>query len=162
LFPARTVTGGKNGNSLTAGQLPYWVRVVRSANSFSGYVSPDGTNWTRVGATQTINMATNVYVGLAGSSSIFSVPCQSYFSNVSISSVPVITAIQTSGTNLVFGGTSGYANGTYYVLMTTNVALPISKWQRMSTNYFDSTGNFSVTNAIFAGSGGRFYRVQLP
>jgi len=161
-FYFRTTTGGANGNSLTAGQLPYWVRVVRSTNSFSGYVSPDGTNWTRVGAVKTINMATNVYVGLAASSSQFGVPCQTYFSNVTVSSVPVIVGIQTSGTNLVFGGTSGSANGTYYVLMTTNVALPLAQWQRIATNNFDASGNFFVTNAISTGRFGRFYRLQLP
>ena len=146
----------------TTNQLPYWVRVVRSTNSFSGYVSPDGTNWTRVGAVKTINMATNVYVGLAASSSQFGVPCQTYFSNVIVSSVPVIAGIQKSATNLVFSGTSGSANGTYYVLMTTNVALPLAQWQRLTTNNFDASGNFSVTNSISAGSVGRFYRLQLP
>ena len=161
-FYFRTTTGGANGNSLTAGQLPYWVRVVRSSSSFSGYVSPDGTNWTRVGAVKTINMATNVYVGLASSSSQFGVPCQTYFSNVTVSSVPVIADIQKSATNLVFSGTSGSANGTYYVLMTTNVALPLAQWQRLTTNNFDASGNFSVTNAISAGSVNRFYRLQLP
>ena len=161
-FYFRTATNTSNGNSLTAGQLPYWVRVVRSTNSFSGYVSPDGTNWTRVGAVKTINMATNVYVGLAATSSQFSVPCQTYFSNVTVSSVPVITGIQTSGTNLVFGGTSGFANGTYYVLMTTNVSLPLAHWQRLNTNNCDASGNFSVTAAISAGNVGQFYRLQLP
>jgi len=44
---------------------PYWVRLIRNGNSFSGCISPDGTNWTQVGTTQTITMATNVYKGLA-------------------------------------------------------------------------------------------------
>jgi regulation of enolase protein 1 (concanavalin A-like superfamily) len=45
--------------------LPYWVKLVRSGNTFSGYISADGAAWTQVGATQTITMAQNVYIGLA-------------------------------------------------------------------------------------------------
>ncbi len=161
-FYFRTTTGGANGNSLTAGQLPYWVRVVRSTNSFSGYVSPDGTNWTRVGAVQTINMVTNVYVGLAVSSSQFNVPCQTYFANVTVSSVPVFKGIQKNGTNLVLSGVSGSLSGSYYVLTTTNLALPLAQWQRIATNNFDAAGNFSFTNTIPAGIFDRFYRLQLP
>jgi len=48
--------------------LPYWVKVVRSGSTFSGYNSLDGVNWTQVGTAQTINMAQNVYIGLAVSS----------------------------------------------------------------------------------------------
>ena len=30
---------------------PYWVKLVRSGNTFSGYSSPDGSTWTLVGST---------------------------------------------------------------------------------------------------------------
>jgi regulation of enolase protein 1 (concanavalin A-like superfamily) len=43
---------------------PGWVRLVRSGNTFSGYESTDGTNWTLVG-TETIVMPATVCVGLA-------------------------------------------------------------------------------------------------
>src|SRR5256886_13189564 len=45
--------------------LPYWVKVVRSGNTFTGYGSPDGATWTQFGSSQTINMAQNVFAGLA-------------------------------------------------------------------------------------------------
>jgi regulation of enolase protein 1 (concanavalin A-like superfamily) len=45
--------------------VPYWLRITRSGNSFSSYVSPDGASWTQVGTTQTINMTADpVYIGL--------------------------------------------------------------------------------------------------
>jgi hypothetical protein len=45
--------------------LPYWVKLVRSGSTFSGYASSDGVNWVQVGSSQTISMAQNVYMGLA-------------------------------------------------------------------------------------------------
>jgi regulation of enolase protein 1 (concanavalin A-like superfamily) len=43
---------------------PMWVRLVRSANQFTGYASSDGVTWTTI-ATATISMSSTVYVGLA-------------------------------------------------------------------------------------------------
>ena len=43
--------------------FPYWVRLTRSGNVFTGFTSPNGTAWTSLGSV-TVNMAT-AYVGLA-------------------------------------------------------------------------------------------------
>jgi glucose/arabinose dehydrogenase len=64
-FQRRATTGGSSTH--TAGSQvtgPYWVRLVRNGSSFTAYESADGTNWTLVG-TDVINMASNVYIGLA-------------------------------------------------------------------------------------------------
>lgn len=42
---------------------PYWVRLVRSGDTFTGYSSVDGTTWTTVGTT-TVSMAASVRAGL--------------------------------------------------------------------------------------------------
>ncbi|HLP75983.1 MAG TPA: carbohydrate-binding protein, partial [Candidatus Paceibacterota bacterium] len=65
LWQYRATTGGSCGYS-TAGGLsaPYWVKLARSGNTFTGYRSPDGTNWTQVGSA-TVGMASSMYVGLA-------------------------------------------------------------------------------------------------
>jgi hypothetical protein len=51
----RTSTGGSTSTvgSATA-SLPYWVKVVRSGSTFSGYASLDRVNWTQIGSSQTI------------------------------------------------------------------------------------------------------------
>jgi hypothetical protein len=64
--------------------MPYWVKVVRSGNNFSGFGSPDGVNWTQIGPTQTIPMAQNVYIGLAVSSDNNSMLATATFDNVTI------------------------------------------------------------------------------
>ncbi len=54
------------------------------------------------------------------------------------------------------------ANGAYYILGTTNAALPLDLWTRLATNHFDSNGNFSFTNSINPSSPREFYLIQLP
>lgn len=44
--------------------VPYWVRLNRTGNNFTGSVSPDGVAWNQVG-TATISMSGQVNVGLA-------------------------------------------------------------------------------------------------
>jgi uncharacterized protein YjdB/regulation of enolase protein 1 (concanavalin A-like superfamily) len=48
-------------------EAPYWVRLVRAGNRFTGSVSPDGKTWKSVGAVN-IPMDQTLYVGLCVSS----------------------------------------------------------------------------------------------
>jgi hypothetical protein len=81
----RASTGGNTtGQSVSNVTLPYWVKVIRSGNSFSGFGSPDGVNWVQIGTSQTIPMAQNVYIGLAVSSDNNSLLATATFDNVSI------------------------------------------------------------------------------
>ena len=48
----------------TGVKAPYWIKLIRSGNSFSGLSSVDGVTWTSVGSTN-VTMATNVNIGLA-------------------------------------------------------------------------------------------------
>lgn len=58
-------------------------------------------------------------------------------------SSPVMVQIQFQGGNLNVSGTGGSANATYYVLGSTNLALPMAQWTVLSTNQFDGSGNFN-------------------
>src|SRR5205085_468597 len=63
-WQTRSTTGGNSGNAATGSLVaPYWVKLVRSGNTFTGYRSPDGITWTQQG-TATITMASAAYVGL--------------------------------------------------------------------------------------------------
>ena len=59
--------GGTTVNNTTGLSAPYWVKLVRSGNTFIGYSSPDGANWTQVGSA-TFAMSSAAYVGLANTS----------------------------------------------------------------------------------------------
>jgi hypothetical protein len=54
------------------------------------------------------------------------------------------------------------ANGTYYALASTNLALPLASWTRIATNSYDASGNFSYTNGMSVGTAKKFYLLQLP
>jgi regulation of enolase protein 1 (concanavalin A-like superfamily) len=62
---------------------PYWVRLTRTGNLFSGYVSPDGVTWTLVGS-RTIAMSSAVYVGLAACAHATSALTTASFDNVTL------------------------------------------------------------------------------
>jgi hypothetical protein len=59
-------------------------------------------------------------------------------------------------------GSGGTTNGTYYLLASTNIALPLNRWSRVATNHFDAKGNFIFTNAFGTNSPQSFYRLQMP
>ena len=89
-FQYRSSTNGSSSNSNSIGYaVPYWVRITRSGNNFSGYISFDGVNWTQVGSTVTLAMNTTVYVGLAVTSHSSGTMCTSIFSNVSVTPLTV-------------------------------------------------------------------------
>lgn len=62
-FSRRTAAGGSTTATAGPGVAPYWVKLVRSGNTFSGYVSSDGVNFVLVGSS-TISMVNSVYIGL--------------------------------------------------------------------------------------------------
>jgi regulation of enolase protein 1 (concanavalin A-like superfamily) len=64
-FLKRTTTGGTTAavDASTSG-VPQWVKIVRSGDTFSGYVSSDGASWHLV-STVTVKMSADVEVGLA-------------------------------------------------------------------------------------------------
>ena len=85
IFFSRPSDGAATSSQTTAvNALPYWVKLVRSGNTFSGYASTDGVNWVQVGSTQTINMAQNTYIGLAVSGNNNSVLATATFDNVAV------------------------------------------------------------------------------
>lgn len=77
----------KNANSSTTSftnmASPYWVRIVRSTNTFTGYVSSNGVAWTQT-ASLSITMTTNVLAGLVVSSGASGTLNKSVFDNVTV------------------------------------------------------------------------------
>jgi fibronectin type 3 domain-containing protein len=66
-FLYRSSTGGNGTSSGTTnigGALPEWLKLNRAGNVFTGYVSPDGTNWTVLNSVS-ITMNSTLLVGFA-------------------------------------------------------------------------------------------------
>jgi regulation of enolase protein 1 (concanavalin A-like superfamily) len=92
-FQARTVTGGNAvGDTAvatteqTALKAPVWIKLERSGNTFNASYSTDGAKWTAMSWNpQTVNMTSNVYVGLAVSSHVAGVPAAAEFAAIATS-----------------------------------------------------------------------------
>ena len=72
---------------------------------------------------------------------------------------PVIGNIGLNGSKLVLNGSNGTAGNTYYVLSSTNLALPMTNWTVMMTDQFNAYGGFSFTNTISQTNHFQFYRI---
>jgi regulation of enolase protein 1 (concanavalin A-like superfamily) len=62
----RPLSGDRTSGSVDGppAKPPYWVKLVRAGNVFTGYVSTDGANW-RMVANATVPMSKRLLVGLA-------------------------------------------------------------------------------------------------
>jgi hypothetical protein len=157
-FNYRSSTGGSSSSEVTTGtaSLPYWVKVTRSSNTFSSYVSGDGVNWVQFGNSQTINMGQNVYVGLGVSSGSTSSVGTATFDNVSVSSTvspaPVITSLSATtgpiGSQVVITGTGFGATQGNSGVMLNGVQVSINSWSATSISITIPAGATSGPLAV--------------
>ncbi|MDT8302666.1 MAG: LamG-like jellyroll fold domain-containing protein, partial [Sedimentisphaerales bacterium] len=63
---------------------PYWVKLERVGNDFTGSISPDGVTWTQLGGVNTVEMTDPVLIGLAVTSHASGEKRTMTFDNVSI------------------------------------------------------------------------------
>ena len=151
-YRTTTGTGVTLGGSLNAITLPYWMKLVRSGNTFASYAAPDGVNWVQMGTTQTITMAQNIFVGLALSGGSNTTLATATFDNVSVSSTaspgPVIQSMSATTGSIgnqvtILGSGFGAAQGSS--LVTVNAAA-------MTINYWsDSSITFTIPSGASTG-----------
>jgi len=75
---------------------------------------------------------------------------------------PSITNFKLSGTNLIFQVTNGVAGGSWNLLTSTNVALPVLNWTTARSGTFDLQGAVNLTNGITVGEPRRFFLIRTP
>jgi hypothetical protein len=122
-WQTRSTTGGATVNAASGGlNAPYWVKLVRNGNTFTGYRSPDSVTWTQQG-TATFTMAATAYVGLAVTSHNNSSVCAAAFDNVTASATIEASpnlAISLTGANFMFAWPA--ASDGFNLQSTTNLA----------------------------------------
>jgi autotransporter-associated beta strand protein len=74
---------------------------------------------------------------------------------------PMIGSITVSGGSIIIQGENGGVGGTYHILTSTNIFLPLSNWTVLTNGSFDGSGNFSLTNAL-GNNSHQFYILQVP
>lgn len=76
---------------------------------------------------------------------------------------PVISAFSVqSGTNLVVSGVNGFANASYSVVASADVASPLASWAPIATGVFGPNGSFSFTVTVDPATPQRFFVVKVP
>jgi hypothetical protein len=76
---------------------------------------------------------------------------------------PEFVAVTPAGVNgLIFNGGNGAPGWPYYVLASTNLALPASQWLSVATNSFDANGNFNFTSSVDPNAPQQFYLLETP
>lgn len=82
-FLSRATAAGSTVATTVAGiQAPCWVKLVRDGNTFTGYRSSTGTNWTQIGSSVTIPMTNADSSGLCVTSHNDTKLCDAIFSNL--------------------------------------------------------------------------------
>ena len=65
LFSRKETGGASSISKANTIKAPYWVKLVRSGSTFSGYISEDGTTWTQTGTELKLDMPAKIFTGLA-------------------------------------------------------------------------------------------------
>jgi hypothetical protein len=79
---AENAASTRYGNDIAT--TPYWFKVTRAGNTFTGYSSPDGVTWTEVASPANIQMNSTIYVGVAVTSCNTSRTITTVFDNVGV------------------------------------------------------------------------------
>src|SRR5262249_46191102 len=84
-FQWRSAPGAVPNNvNMTSLHAPIWVQLVRAGNDFSAFYSAEGSQWTQIGATQTIAMSSTTLAGLAVTAHNNAALCNVTFTDVSL------------------------------------------------------------------------------
>jgi len=76
---------------------------------------------------------------------------------------PVFGNVIAAGNSIVLRGSNGLPGGTYTVLSTTNLALPVTAWVTNANGVFDpSTGSFSNSLSINPAEVERYFCIRQP
>jgi len=76
-------------------------------------------------------------------------------------SSPHITAISLLGTTLSISATNGSAGGSWVLLESTNLTIPLSQWQTNVAGSFNGSGNLSTNIPGTATNGREFYILKV-
>ncbi|MFM9950597.1 MAG: T9SS type A sorting domain-containing protein [Saprospiraceae bacterium] len=109
----RTTTGGQAMPQQLASQNRFWLRIVRTGNQFSMYLSPNGQAWAFVGA-QNIAMSACIQVGLVATNATGNSTVTATFTNVSITggTIPLATPDAPATVNAAAPDFEAYPNPT--------------------------------------------------
>jgi hypothetical protein len=164
-FQRRLTAAGASTNDDNAAPVvaaPYWVKVERKGNSFTGSISPDGKTWTPLGTAQTITMTNPVLIGLALCSHDVALTTVAEFSNVSTTGtvtgswqdLAIGMAMPTNGAAPLYLTVQDKAGKTKMVVNPNPSASATAAWTEWRIPLSDLTGlNLTAVQKITLGVG---------
>ena len=126
----------------------------------NGYVPTNGTVFTVL--TYSNYSGSFASIGLPAAIHWQSIYGSTNFALVAGNMKPQLGTFNLSGNNLVLKGTGGMPGSNCVILASTNLALPLSSWLALTTNTFDSTGQFYFTNHGSPAKSRLFFIFKLP
>jgi len=168
-FQRRLTAGGasSNNDATTATPAPYWVKVERVGDKFSGFISPDGVAWTQLGEAQTITMTGPVLIGLAVCSHNPAIVTTAEFSDVATTGnvtgdwqMAEIGAAQQSGNSpeAIYVTVKDSSGKSKTVMNPDSIATARTDWQQWTIplSEFTSAGvKMTAVKSIVIGVGNR-------
>jgi hypothetical protein len=150
-FQRRLTTNATSSHTTIASiTAPYWVRVVRSGNTFTGYYSSNGSTWTSQGSV-TISMSSSVYVGLVTTSHSDGVLCSASIDNVTVTTSTTIPVTGVSLSPTTSSLTVGATQQLTATIAPTTASVKTVTWSSSNTAVATVSSTGLVT-AIAAGS----------
>jgi regulation of enolase protein 1 (concanavalin A-like superfamily) len=155
----RSSTGGSAVQlaRITAPVAPYWVRLVRSGNTFTGFASSDGSAWSSLGSVN-IGMSSTVTTGLALTSHNSGSLNTSTFDHVWVDPC-VVAAADGSWYNTAFNSQSGTFTATFDAtpsISPISSAVGLSLGAQTSFTGFANLVIFTTTGEIQARNGSTY------
>jgi hypothetical protein len=144
------VDGGNITNSTTTNLIISNVQLTDDGGNYTVIVTNLAGSVTSSNAVLTVTTNTGLFI------------MQPINQKVAPLSFANIVAAPGSGGGFILSGAGGVTNGTYYVLISTNLLLPLTNWTSIATNQFDSEGDFIFTNTAQTNVPQLFYLLQLP
>ena len=155
-FQSRSSDGGGTSYSPKTGlTAPYWVKLVGSGGTFTGYYSSDGVSWTQF-ESATLTLSSTVYAGLAVTSHDTTLLCTTMFDNVNapgfmppLASIPA-GLVATAGVEQVALSWLPSSNATNYnVYRSTTSGGPYSFVANVTTTNCNDTQLASSTTYFY-------------
>jgi regulation of enolase protein 1 (concanavalin A-like superfamily) len=140
-FQSRVTAAGSTTAVSSSGKAaPYWVRLVRSGNTFTGYYSANGTTWTKESSV-TIGMGSSTYVGLFVTSQSDTAAATVTFDNVSLLDAAPDTLTVSPGVPAMVNVLTNDVGPSGATLTVTAVSTPTK-----GTVTFTAAGNVTYTS----------------
>jgi len=164
--PVEGNTGSGAANIFVRQDGAAWCIAVFN---YASAMTNETVNLSRAGLPPEIYTATNLWDGTTTTvSNSFDVSLyakQAKLFRLALTSVPspeFVAVTPAGANNLIFTGTNGVPGWTYRVLVSTNLAVPVSQWLTIATNTFDANANFDFTDSIAPSSLQQFYLLETP